>query len=74
MEYTFMTVGKIIELVGSSPKSWQDAVDDALKRTAKTIRNIRGIEVVKWTARVERGKIIEYRATVKLSFAVEEGS
>ena len=69
-----MVVGKIIELVGSSPKSWQDAVDDALERTAKTIRNIRGIEVVKWTARVERGKIIEYRATVKLSFGVEEGS
>ena len=66
-----MTVGKIVELVGSSPKSWQDAVDSALKRTAKTIRNVRGVEVVKWTARVERGKVIEYRATIKISFGVE---
>ena len=57
-----MTVGKIVELVGSSPESWQDAVDNALKRTAKTIRNVRG---------VERGKVVEYRATIKISFGVE---
>ena len=48
-----MSVVKIIELVGSSDKSWQDAVENAVKRAAKTIRNIRGVHVVGWTGKIE---------------------
>jgi flavin-binding protein dodecin len=66
-----MTVVKIIELVGSSKKNWEDAVQEAIDKAKKTIRNIRGIDVVGWKARVEDGKIIEYRANVKISFLVE---
>lgn len=67
-----MTIVKVIELVGSSDKSWQEAVKNVVKRAAKTVRNIRGIDVVGWTGKVEGDKIVEYRADVKLSFVVEE--
>ena len=67
-----MSVVKIIELVGSSDKSWQDAVENAILRAAKTVRNIRGVDVLGWTGKVEGDKIVEYRANVKISFLVEE--
>ena len=69
-----MSVVKIIELVGTSDKSWQDAVENAVRRASRTVRNIRGVDVLGWTGRVEGGKIIEYRANVKVSFVVEEVS
>jgi len=67
-----MSVVKIVELVGCSDKSWQDAVENAVERAAKTIRNIRGVDVLGWTGKVKDGKIVEYRANVKISFVVEE--
>ncbi len=67
-----MVVVKVIELVGSSEKGWQEAVESAIKRAAKTIRNIRGVDVVGWTGKIEGDKIVEYRANVKISFVVEE--
>lgn len=67
-----MSVVKIIELVGSSDKSWQDAAEKAIVRAAKTVRNIRGVDVLGWTGKVEEDKIVEYRANVKISFLVEE--
>ena len=67
-----MTVVKVIELVGISGKNWQDAVDNAVQRAAKTMRNIQGVDVLSWTGKVEKGKIVEYRANVKLSFTVEK--
>ena len=69
-----MSVVKIVELVGSSDKSWQDAVDNAIGRASKTIRNIRGVDVLGWTGKVQDGKIVEYRANVKISFVVGEVS
>jgi len=67
-----VSVVKIIELVGSSDKSWQEAVENAILRAAKTVRNIRGVDVLGWTGKVEGDKIVEYRANVKISFLVEE--
>ena len=67
-----MSVVKIIELVGSSPKSWQDAVETAIARAAETVRNIRGVDVLGWTGKVKGDKIVEYHANVKISFIVEE--
>lgn len=67
-----MSVVKIIELVCSSDKGWQDAVEEAVARAAKTVRNIRGVDVLGWTGKVEGGRIAEYRADVKISFVVEE--
>jgi len=68
-----MATVKIIELVGVSPKSWHDAVEEALKEAAKTLHGINGIDVVSTTAAVKDDKITEYRATVKIAFLVEKG-
>ncbi|MEM5872511.1 MAG: dodecin family protein [Candidatus Aenigmatarchaeota archaeon] len=67
----FIPVAKIIEIVGSSKKSWDDAIQEALKRASKTIRNIRGIDVIGQKAVVDKGKIVEYRVVLKLAFGVE---
>jgi dodecin len=68
-----MSVAKIVELVGSSNKSWEDAAQVALNEAIKTIHGIHGIEVTDMTAKVDSntGKIQEYRVCVKLSFGVE---
>jgi flavin-binding protein dodecin len=66
-----MTVVKIIELIGSSPISWEDATKNALEEAAKTIKNIKAVYVKRCTAKVENDKIIEYRAVVKVAFIVE---
>lgn len=69
-----MAVVKVIELVGISDKGWQDAVENAIKRSAKTIRNIQGVDVLGWTGKIEGDKIVQYRADVKISFVVEQVS
>ncbi|MDQ3976639.1 MAG: dodecin family protein, partial [Thermoproteota archaeon] len=66
------TVLKVSDLISTSDKSWQDAVEKGLDRASKTIRNIKGIDVTNWKAQVENGKIIEYRAVMKLAFEVEQ--
>lgn len=66
-------VVKIIELVGQSDHSWEDAVQVAVKEAAKTLRGITGVEVVNWTGRVnEQGHITGYRANVQVAFQVED--
>ncbi|MGH7909719.1 MAG: dodecin family protein [Thermodesulfobacteriota bacterium] len=67
-----MAVARISEVIGSSSKSWEDAVQNALKRANKTIRGLTGIEVTKMNAHIEKGKITEYRAHVKITFILEE--
>jgi hypothetical protein len=62
------SVYKIIELVGTSPKSWEDAAATAVKRASKSLRDLRVAEVEKLDLVVENGKIIGYRARLKVSF------
>jgi dodecin len=66
-------IAEIVELVGSSDKSWEDAAQTTLKEAIKTIRNIHGIEVLDKTIKVDKntGNITEYRVGIKLSFGVE---
>jgi len=70
-----MSVASIVELIGSSSKSWEDAAQVAVNDAIKTIRGIRGIEVTDMTAKIDSttGKIREYRVCVKLAFGVEVG-
>lgn len=65
------TVVKVIELIGSSKNSWEEAARNAVKEAAKTVRHIVGVDVVGFTAKVKNGDIIEYRANVKIAFIVE---
>ena len=62
---------KILELIGSSDKSWEDAVQEALREAAKTVRNIVGVDVLGFKADVKSGKITRYKAHVKIAFTVE---
>ena len=69
-----MSVAKVIELIGSSKVSFDDAVKNALKEAAKTIRGIKEVWVQDFSALVKDGKITEYRANVKLTFLVESNT
>jgi flavin-binding protein dodecin len=71
LEVESMPVVKIIELIGSSADSWEDAVGNAVKEAAKTVKNIKGVHVKRCTAKVKANKIVEYRADVKIAFIVE---
>jgi len=64
-------VVKILELLGSSEKSWEDAVQEALKEATKTVRNIVGADVLGFKADVKNGKITRYKAHIKIAFTVE---
>ncbi len=63
-----MSVYKVIELVGSSPKSWEDAAKAAVDKASQSLRDLRVAEVSKLDMKVEGGKISAYRARVLLSF------
>ncbi len=62
---------KIIELIGNSNKSFEDAVQDAVNTAAKTVRNITGVDVLGQTAVIEKNKIAEFRVNVKVAFKIE---
>lgn len=61
----------IREMVGTSPNSWSDAARQAVATASKTVRNIVTVEVVKSTAVVRDGEIVEYRVEVKIGFEYE---
>ncbi len=62
---------KIVELVGISKKSFEDAVAQAVKKASESIKGINGVEIISQSAKVSNGKIVSYRANVKLAFAVK---
>ncbi|MFL6459433.1 MAG: dodecin family protein [Nitrososphaeraceae archaeon] len=66
-------VAEVIEVVGNSDKSWQDAAQVALEEARKTIHGITGLEVGDMTAKVDpnTGKITEYHTAVKIAFGVK---
>jgi dodecin len=66
-------IADVIELVGSSDKSWQDAAQVALEEARKTIHGITGVEIGDMTAKVDpnTGNITEYHTGIKLAFGVE---
>ena len=64
-------VYKIIELVGSSPDGWEEAVKTIVDTALAELKNLRIVEVKELDTKLEDGKITEYRAKVRLSFKVE---
>jgi flavin-binding protein dodecin len=63
---------KIIELVGSSGSSWEDAAKNAVETAAKTLRGLRIGEIKELDLKIDNGKVVAYRARVNLSFRYEE--
>ena len=63
-----MSVIIIREMVGSSPVSWSEAAQDAVTTASRTVRNIRSVEVVRHTARVDEGRVVEYQVQLKIHF------
>jgi dodecin len=66
-------IAKVIEIIGSSESGWEQAAQVAIDEAKKTVHQIHGLEITDMTAKVDpnTGKISEYRAAVKISFAVE---
>lgn len=62
------SVYKVIELVGTSPESWEKAAANAVETAAKTLRDLRVAEIVELDMQIEEGKVLAYRAKVKVSF------
>jgi flavin-binding protein dodecin len=62
------TVYKVVEVIGTSTKSWEDAAKNAVETASSTLRDLRIAEVVKLDMKVEGGKVQAYRARVQLSF------
>lgn len=62
---------KVIEVIGASDKSWEDAARVAVEEASSSIRGITGVDVQNLTATVKDGKIVKYKASVKIAFTVD---
>jgi len=68
MESTY----KVIELIGTSPNSWEEAARNAVETAGKTLEDLRIAEAVEFDLKVEEGKVIAYRTKMKISFKYQE--
>lgn len=67
-----MSVARVTEIIASSPKSFDDALDVGVARAAKTLKNVSGAWVQDQKVVVDGGKITEYRVTLKVTFVLED--
>jgi dodecin len=67
------SVYTVVELIGTSDKSWEDAAKAAVERAAKSLRDLRVAEVVQHDIVIENGKVEAYRTKLKVSFKYEGG-
>ena len=66
-----MNVAKVVHIVSSSEKSFDDAVQQGVTGAAKSVRGITGVKVTDWTAKVENDKVTQYKVTMDVAFHVE---
>ena len=64
-------VVKVIEVMAQSNKSWEDAAENAIKEASKSVKDIKSINIVNTSAKVEKNKIVKYRITAQISFVVK---
>ena len=67
-----MAVARVSKITASSTKGFQEAVNEGLRRAAKTLRGISGLEIISQKAKVVNGKIQEYRVTLEVTFILED--
>ena len=65
------SIYKVIELVGSSPDSWEDAARNAVETAAKSLKELRIAEIKQLDLKLEKGKVVAFRARMNLSFKYE---
>lgn len=63
---------KVIQLIGSSSESWEKAASNAVKKAAKSVRDLRIAEVLEMDMQIEDGKVVAYRTKLKVSFKYED--
>jgi len=66
------SIYKVIEVIGTSKKSWDDAAAKAVERASKTLNDLRIAEVVSQDLKIEKGKVTAYRTKVRLSFKYKD--
>ncbi len=67
-----MAVARVTEIIASSKEGWEDAARQALTRATKTLRGITGLEIVRQNAKIESGRITEYRVECRITFILEK--
>jgi flavin-binding protein dodecin len=67
-----MAVARVTEIISASPKSFDDAIQNGVKRADQTLKNLRGAWVQDQKLVIEKGKITEYRVTLKVTFVLME--
>ena len=65
------SVYKVIELIGTSPRSWEEAAANAVATASKSLRDLRIAEVVEMDMQIGEGKVVNYRTKINLSFKYE---
>ena len=65
------SLAKVIEVIGQSDKSFDDAAEQAVREAAKTVRGLRSIWIDNFSAEIRNDKIVEYRVNAKLTFVLE---
>ncbi|MDD4353255.1 MAG: dodecin family protein [Candidatus Nanoarchaeia archaeon] len=68
-----MSVAKVVELIGSSSKSFDDATNQIISRANKTLRNLTGLEIISQKIKINSNKSLEYRVKAKVLFIIEDG-
>jgi hypothetical protein len=66
-----MEIAKVIHVVSSSDKSFDDAIQRGVAEASRSLRGISGVKVTDWTAKVENNKLTTYKVTMDIAFAVE---
>lgn len=67
-----MSVAKVVEIYCESNKSFEDAISQGIKRTSKTLKNVRGAWIADQKVDVEKGKIVRYRVSMKVTFVLAD--
>jgi len=67
-----MAVARVSQIVASSAKGVEEAIQEGLKRANKTLRGITGLELTKMNCKVENGKVVEYRVHLNVTFVLED--
>lgn len=68
-----MSVAKVVELIGSSEQSFDDAIKNIISRANKTVRNLIGLEIISQKIKINPNKTMEYRVKAKVLFIIENG-